>query len=369
MIISDDAKKVMDLTCELVRFRSTASRPDEVHACADFIAERIAALGVTPERFEFDGVPSVAALPKHGHAPVLLMAHFDVVEAESDEQFAPYIDNERLYGRGCVDDKYGVALALVLFEKHLNALRAAGGSLENLPFGILFTCDEEQGGHLGAAKVLERISTDFCIALDGGTPDSIITKGKGVLDLRLIAQGRPAHGARPWLGENAFDTFIEDYAALKALFPPTTDDQWQRTMNMGIVRVGGATPNKVPGKAEGVLDIRYTENDDVDALLTSMKARVKGSIEVMAREPLFFAGESPYLDLLLETVPEAATAHMHGASDARFLSANGIPAVVWGADSEMSQHGPEEHVTLASLDAITARLDTYLAALARHARQ
>lgn len=363
MNLSEDTQKILELTQKLMRFKSTATRPDEREACADFICKYLRNLGVSPERFAFGGIPSIVALPKHGYAPMLLMAHFDVVEADDDAQFTPVIKDGSLYGRGSVDDKYAVAMSLVFFEKHLTALRAEGRDIEDMPFGLLFTGDEENGGHDGAAKVLQRISTDFAIAIDGGTPTSIITKGKGILDLKLTAHGKAAHGARPWLGENAFDALIEDYAALKPIFPMEGEEHWHRTMNLGIVHVGGATANKVPGIAEATLDIRYTEHDDVDALLESIHGAVKGDVEILAREPMFYAGESRYIDLLRETNPDIESEFAHGASDARFLTDSGVPAVIWGAISEGSQHGPDEHITLDSLEDLTRRMDRFLTAL------
>lgn len=361
MQLSDDVQHILDLTQDLMRIPSTAAHPEAIAACADTIAEYISALGVRPERFSFNGVPCVAALPKERYAPVLLMAHFDVVAADSEEQFTPVIKDGNLYGRGSIDDKYAVAMSLTLFKKHLEAIRTAGGSLADMPFGLLFTGDEERGGHDGAGKVLRRISTDFSIAIDGGAPQRVVTKGKGILDVRLTTHGTAAHGARPWLGESAFDLLVEDYAALKALFPMGDDDaHWHRTMNFGIVRAGKDAANKVPGTAEAIIDIRYTEHDDVDDLLAQMAAATHGTIDVLAREPMFYAGTSPYLDLLRAQNPGLEAEFAHGASDARFLTDSGVPAVIWGAQGEMSQHGPNEHLCLDSLQNLTDRLDAFL---------
>ena len=90
-------------------------------------------------------------LPKDGYAPVLLMSHLDVVAA-GDELFTPREHNGKLYGRGSNDDKYAVALSLVLAKEHLGRLKAGGKGQADLPFGLLITSDEEIGGHYGARK-------------------------------------------------------------------------------------------------------------------------------------------------------------------------------------------------------------------------
>ena len=51
----------------------------------------------------------------------------------------------------------------------------------------------------------------------------------------------------------------------------------------------------------------------------------------------------------------------HGASDARFLAEHGIKGAVWGADGDQSQHSPEEHVNIQSLDRLYGILDRFLA--------
>ena len=190
---------VVELTKDLIRFRSMLSRPDEINRCADFIERFLKDIGTTCKRMECGGVPSIAALPRTDYAPILLMSHIDVVDAP-DPLFEPVERDGKLYGRGSIDDKYAVALSMVLFREHLKKARKEGKGQGDLPLGILITGDEEAGGHKGAKEALKRIRTDFCIALDGGSVRKIVTKEKGVLRLKLLSRGKAAHGspsARP----------------------------------------------------------------------------------------------------------------------------------------------------------------------------
>ena len=116
----------------------------------------------------------------------------------------------------------------------------------------------------------------------------------------------------------------------------------------------------MPDRAEGIFDIRVTENDDLDFLLEELRSELHSEIQILRREPLFFAGKSPYLDLLLETAPHLEQAAEHGASDARFLSEAGIPGIVWGAEGNMSQHSPVEHVEMASVVSLRDVLHRFL---------
>ena len=351
-------KDLLELTKELIRFKSMLSRPDEISRCVDFIEGFLKDIGAGCKRIECDGVPSIAALPGPDFAPVLLMSHIDVVDAP-DELFEPVEEGGKLYGRGSFDDKYATALSMILFREHLFKARKEGRTQENLPLGILITGDEEAGGFKGAKEALKTIRTDFCIALDGGNVRKIVTKEKGVLRLKLISRGKAAHGSRPWLGENAIEKLFEDYQSIKAFFSDQTPEHWHKTINFGIVHAGKSA-NQVPDLAEAVLDVRYTEKDDVDALVRQMRDRIKGELLVDMKEPLFLGGESAYLNLLLDTAKDTTLGFEHGASDARFLREHGMPGIVWGADGDLSAHAYDEHLNLDSFYELYRILDVFV---------
>ena len=351
--------EIIELTRKLIAFKTTQTRPGELQACSEFIRQYLQTAGVTVESFKSDGIPSVLSLPKPGFAPVLLMTHFDVVDAPPS-LFTPEIKNGRLYGRGAIDDKYAVALSMVLLKNHAGRLVRSGRKATDLSFGILMTGDEETGGFNGAKKILGGIRSDFCIALDGGNPGKIVTREKGLVELKLTVHGKTAHGARPWLGENAIEKLIADYLKIQRFFESSnTHDHWHRTLNFSVIKAGGPV-NQVPGRAEATFDIRYTEQDDMEKIIEQIRAQVSGDLAVVLHEPMFEALASPYLDRLLEIAAGAETGYEHGASDARFLKEYNIPGIIWGADGETSQHSENEHVTIESVISLYEMLDEYL---------
>jgi succinyl-diaminopimelate desuccinylase len=356
-------QEVVRLTKDLIRFKTMHSAPDEIRRCADFIMDYLKGHDIDHQHFEHNGYPSILLLPRPDYAPVLLMSHIDVVDAP-DDLFEPIEENGNLYGRGAIDDKYAAALSLVLLKEHIKRLGKKGKKADSLPFGILITSDEEIGGHDGAEKVLENIDVDFCLTLDGGTLNKVVTREKGLLTLKLIARGKAAHGARPWLGENAILNLIADYEALQAEFTQTQPDHWHRTLNFSKVRAGKSF-NQVPDRAEALFDIRYTEDDDPMVLYKMLQKKVAGELVIEQKEPMFLGGESPYLDLLVDLYDDIIVGNEHGASDARFLSVRGINGIVWGANSDYSAHTLKEHVQLDSLYSLYDRLDTFMEKAAR----
>ncbi len=355
--------EIIELTQKLITFKTTRTRPEELQACSEFIRQYLQNAGVTTECFESNGIPSVLSLPKPGFAPILLMTHFDVVDAPA-HLFDPEIRDGRLYGRGAIDDKYAVALSMVLLKNHVGELLRSGQKAADLPFGILITGDEETGGFNGAKKILGRIRSDFCIAIDGGNLAKIVTREKGLVELKLTAHGKTAHGARPWLGENAIEKLIADYLKIQQFFKGLdTPDHWHRTMNFSIFNAGGSA-NQVPDQAEATFDIRYTEQDDMEKIIAQIQAQISGNLDVVLHEPMFEALASPHLNHLLELAAGTETGFEHGASDARFLQAYNIPGIVWGADGEASQHSENEHVTIESVINLYEILDKFLKSIA-----
>jgi len=354
---------IVSLTRDLIRFRSMHSRPEEIVRCADFVAGWLQRAGLTCRRHLIGGIPSIGVLPGADKAAVLLMSHIDVVDGPP-ELFEPRESRGRLYGRGALDDKYAVALSMVLARDWLARVREEGGSQADLPFGILITGDEEIGGRNGAQAALAGLRCRFCIALDGGDPKKIVVKEKGILRLKLGATGKAAHGARPWLGENAIEILMADIAKVRRFFRYRPPDYWHRSLNIGRIE-GGRSINQVPDHAEALLDIRFTEKDDPEALVARMQRRLRGRLEVLTREGLFMAGPSPYLEILQQAAPQAKLGFAHGASDARHLSAFGIEGVVWGAEGDLSFHSLQEHVSIASVRKLYRQLDAFLTATQR----
>lgn len=351
-------EEIVQLTKELIRFRSMHSEPEEIKRCIEFIEKYLEEYAIEYWRFDHGNIPSILIMPGSRRTPILLMSHIDVVDAPA-ELFNPVEKDGNLYGRGSIDAKYAAALSLVLLKKQLKLLRSNGKGQKDLPFGVLITGDEEIGGANGSKKVLGEVKTDFCVTLDGGAPDKIVVKEKGVLKLKLVAKGKAAHGARPWLGENAIENLIEDYLKVKEYFQKTASDHWHRTLNFSVIQAGKSF-NQVPDMAEAFFDIRYTETDDVDKLVSQMQSEIKGRLIVEAKEPIFYGGDSPYLDLLLDISPNIKVGFEHGASDARFLSDYGISGIVWGADGEMSQHAADEHVIIDSIRAVYKILEDFI---------
>lgn len=350
--------EIIDLTKDLVQFKTMHSRSDEIHRCAAFIEHYLNTLDVTYRRVDFHSSPVIMVLPQHGIAPLLMMSHIDVVDAP-DELFKPVIQEGKLYGRGCFDDKYAVALSLILLKNNLKLLRKQGRGQRELPFGILITSDEEIGGFNGAQKTLVDIQTEFCIVLDGGAIGKIVVKEKGVAKVKLRCRVDVNSGSKPWQGKSAVEKLLDDINTWETYFVKSAPANPHREIVCNPIR-SEKSRHGVAEYAETLLEVRYMETDDLEKLFNTMQKELYSDIVIENVEPLFSGGESEHLKILLEIAKKTRIGFEDGANDSRFLAQLGIKGIVWGADGNRSQHKLNEHVDIESVYELYALLDAFI---------
>ena len=131
-------QEIIELTKELIRFKTMHKNQEEILRCAGFIEAYFKKHDIVCKRVEHAGTPSIFVVPAGKTVPVILMSHIDVVDAP-DELFEPVEKEGKLYGRGSIDDKYAAALSMVLVKEHVARLRKKGMGQADLPFGVLIT--------------------------------------------------------------------------------------------------------------------------------------------------------------------------------------------------------------------------------------
>ncbi|MFT4519377.1 MAG: carboxypeptidase PM20D1 [Halioglobus sp.] len=147
--------------------------------------------------------------------PVLLTAHMDVVPVEPGTEqdwehpaFDGVIADEKIYGRGTLDDKQGLMGILEAAESLL-----AEGFVPDRSLVFAFGHDEEISGGQGAVKLAQRMRElnwhfewmvdegGMVLAdtplLPGKTMALINVAEKGYLTLTLVATGEGGHSSRP----------------------------------------------------------------------------------------------------------------------------------------------------------------------------
>jgi succinyl-diaminopimelate desuccinylase len=349
------------LTKRLISYQT--SEPEAVSEAAGFVKDWLGERGIEAARDEVRGLAVIRAEVGPSDAPtVVLHGHLDVVPGRAG-QFDPRLDGDRLYGRGAYDMKGALAAMLLCTE----ALRDQDQVRVRL--GIVGDEESEEAAERGSDHLVDSGFTgDFAIT---GEPTDlhIGVEAKGVLALRLQVGGTAAHGATPWLGENAVLNALDVFRSIESLpFARHSSELFDRpSINLGRIW-GGDALNKVPDLCVIDVDIRYLPDQDPAAVLEQVRALPGVSVApLFTRPPASVDRDSA----LVRALAEAASAHHEGepmsvgrdgASDAVSFLRVGVPAVEFGPSGE-GHHGPEEWVSVASLQAYRQTLESFLRSL------
>jgi succinyl-diaminopimelate desuccinylase len=190
-----------------------------------------------------------------------------------------------------------------------------------------------------------------------------------VLALRLQVSGVAAHGATPWLGDNAVLKAHDVFRSIESLpFARQSSELFDRpSINLGRI-LGGDALNKVPDRCAIDVDIRYLPEQDPATVLEQVRGIPDIEVQTLfSRPPAVVDRESPYVRALRGAAErhhegEPMSVGRDGASDAVSFLRVGVPAVEFGPVGG-GHHGPQEWVSVASLDAYRQTLDTFLRSL------
>lgn len=349
---------IRNILTKLVSFRTTAENPEEIKKGFAYIAPLFDAKKFEIQLLEKNGKYSLLVSLKGKDAlkpKVLLNGHFDVVPAESEDQYELRIEGNTAFGRGTADMK-GMLVVLIEVMREL-------GSKKNPPdVALLATGDEEVGGEDGVGYAVKElgIRPDFVLCADATDKTrKIVVKEKGGVWLELKARGKTAHGAYPWLGENAIEKLCGAIHQIQELAGAVEPEAWKSTVNVAKIETSNQTPNKVPADAVGILDVRFTEAlaKTPDELLKKIRLLVPAiGLKALTHVPLLFVDEqNPFIQKFQRISQEVCGepvpfAFEHGATDARYFGEIGIPAIIFGGVGG-NFHAAREWVDLESLEA------------------
>jgi succinyl-diaminopimelate desuccinylase len=334
--------------------------PEAISEAAGFVKGWLEARGIEAERDEVRGLPVVKAeVGPEGAPTVVLHGHLDVVPGRQG-QFEPRVEGDRLYGRGAYDMKGAIAAMLLV------AAEMGEQDGVRVRLGIVGDEESEEDAERGSDHLVDcGFVGDFAIT---GEPTDlhIGIEAKGVLALRLEVGGTAAHGATPWLGDNAVLNAIDVFRTIESLpFARHSSELFDRpSINLGRIW-GGDALNKVPDRCVIDVDIRYLPDQDPAAILAQVGG-IEG-IEVTAlltRPPAIVDRDSAFVRALRASASahhdgEPMSVGRDGASDAVSFLRVGVPAVEFGPVGA-GHHGPEEWVSISSLRTYRQALDSFL---------
>jgi acetylornithine deacetylase len=294
-------------------------------------------------------------------AALVILAHIDTVGAgDMSDAFTPMERDGRLYGRGALDIKSGVA---AMCAAAIAATRERGAF--SRPVLIAAVVDEECNS-IGTEALLKRVTADAAIVLEP-TDLQLVIAHKGYAWMGISTRGRAAHGSLPAEGRDAIAMMGGVLAALDKLdrgfaARPQHALLGRASVHASLISGGqelssypakcrlelerrtlpGETDESVTGELEGILNELRAADPDFRATLHFLSSR----------PPYEIAISSPLVQNTLRVIREVCgagdVAGMSAWTDTALLAAAGIPGVVFGPRGR-GLHGREEYVEVESV--------------------
>ena len=278
---------------------------------------------------------------------VALVGHLDTVRTENGP---PRIEAGRCFGAGASDMKSGLSVMIALAETAVPLLqcdltlvfyaREEGPYAEN-ELGVVVEKDPELR-HVDLAVCLEPSDNRLHVGCAGS------------LHATITFEGRTAHSARPWEGENAVTkagAFLAELAELDPEVHLIDDHMYKSVFTVTQANDGGRGRNVVPDQFVLNLNHRFAPTTSIEqaerAVLDLVAGRAK--VEFTDRSPAAMPNaEHPLVKRLIAAGVRSVEPKQAWTDVARF-AALGVAAVNFGPGENAQAHQKNESTSLALL--------------------
>lgn len=358
MPVTDPLLPVLDLTQSPVELTAELCDIESVSGDERSIADAIeSSLRAYPHlTVDREGDAIVARTTLGRDRRVLIAGHIDTVPVNGNLPVRRVGDE--LVGRGTVDMKAGVAVALVL-----------AADLASPPVDVtwIFYDHEEVASELNGLGRLARarpelLAGDFAIL---GEPTSATVEGgcNGTARVDVRLSGRRAHSARAWMGRNAIHEAAEVLCILRDYVPAElkVDGLVYREGLNAVGISGGVAGNVIPDEAVVSVNYRFAPSRSGEEAIAHVR-EVFAGFEVEVTD--LAEGARPGLDDPLAQQFVAAVGGVarpkYGWTDVARFSALGIPAVNYGPGDPQLAHADDERVAVDEILACERGLRAWL---------
>ena len=327
------------------------------HGAAHAGAERLAA-ALAAQRGAAAGAGHAAARPR-----VALRGHLDTVPLHAaDRGRFPRREGGRILAPGASDMKSGLAVAMELAERLPRDERGCDLLLvlyarEEGPF-----LENELGAVLAQAPEVRAAGLAVCLEPTDG---HLMLGCVGSIHATVTFEGRAAHSARPWQGQNA----VHKAGALLAELsrrPPRDAESDGLVFHevLSCTRIdGGLARNVVPDRCTLNLNFRFAPDKTLEvagAELVALAERFGATAELTDLSPACPAFAD---DPLVERLRERSGARVEPKqawTDVARLAAAGVPAVNYGPGASAQAHQQGEWVEVDAIEAAYRALEQFL---------
>jgi len=175
---------------------------------------------------------------------------------------------------------------------------------------------------------------------------------RGLLVLKCTARGQSGHVANAQMlgAENAIHKAARDITRVAAMeFPP---HQLLGSQKAQVTQIqGGLWRNQVPDACEFFIDLRTGPDQDHDELAADFQGRLESQVAIHSKRylPKSTDPRQAIVRAALQAAGKAGPVGSGTTSDWAFLG--DIPTVKVGPGDTFRSHRPNEHITLAEIEA------------------
>lgn len=321
------------LTKELIAIESVTGNEAEI---LDFIENRLTNSEFTGEIIRNEG--GIIAYHPSADSNIALVGHVDTVPLDKSQLHID--DDSKVYGRGSVDMKSGIAVMLKVMNNNFKEV-----------VGVFYTAEEGPMVNNGLEYLMPILQKDFNLKFSiilEPTNAEIQLGCLGSLNADLQINGKSAHSARPWMGDNPILklTDLIEYIQANGIEESVIDGLvFKRIISVTTIQ-GGSANNVIPSHLNININYRFLPtSNEVEASEFINKTFSKfGDIEIKNTSN----GALPNLDSqvvkdFIESTGAVVTPKQAWTDIARF-SEEGIPAVNFGPGDPLLAHSPDEVV-------------------------
>lgn len=304
---------------------------------------------------------------------LMLHGHYDTVPVlDMEDPFVTKIRDNKMWGRGIVDQKSGLVASICAAI----AIKRSGRQLKK-PVCVAAVVDEESEHRGSYALVKSGVDADYALVTEPTNTRTCEFGCKGSTPICITVKGRTAHSSNPSAGVNAIQKSMPILEGLFAMTFPEVDidelGKLQGTLCVSKMDAGTAY-NNVPGEAVIWLDRRTVPGEDAALALAQVNAVIDQAKEMdpeleatakIARpdwhwQPIIERGLNPtYIDTdsgLFHILQRAAIksgmeplekGYFNGYNDMDFLVNDlNIPTLVYGPGDMQMAHSAREEVDI-----------------------
>lgn len=352
---------MLELTKRLIGIASENPPGNHYEECAGTLVEELNRLGFHEVRRE--GACVLASVGS-GSRTLYFSGHYDVVPAQSRDQFQPRVAGANLFGRGSSDMKSGLAAMI-----HAAAAARDEGLLSTGRITIVLVPDEETAGPRGSRHLQARglLGRDGVGMLTPEPTSGVVwNANRGAISLRATMRGKAAHVGRQFEGVNAFERALPAMVRLADIKKEVELRETQQSIapaaaRRSILLLGGRVEagtnfNVTPEFCSFTIDRRLNPEEILEAEKRRLRDALEGfEIEVLQEEPAAATSAGDRLGVILSrhiggvTGKEPAFEMCPGLLETRFYAAGGIPAFAYGPGLLTVSHGPNEFVPIRNI--------------------